>query len=81
MSTSRSVMAGFWSRSKLRLFWSIAASRELHLSVFEGWGYPLPPRGGYFARKIFVLNNLRGVGACKILITNGLHLKYLLSIV
>jgi hypothetical protein len=41
-------------------------------------GTPLPR--GYFWRKILVINGLQGVGACKILITKWLCLKYLLSV-
>jgi hypothetical protein len=41
---------------------------------------PLPPGEGIFGRKILVFNGLQGIDICKIFITNGLWLKYLLSI-
>ena len=41
-------------------------------------GYPLPLQG-YLGRKILVFNGLQGVSFCKILIVNGLRLKYLFS--
>ena len=42
-------------------------------------GIPHPPPGGYFWRKVLVFNGLHGRSGCKIFITNGLWLKYLLS--
>jgi hypothetical protein len=42
-------------------------------------GYP-PPPWGYFGRKFIVFNGLNGTCVCKIVITNGLPAKYLLSI-
>src|ERR1700679_917403 len=42
---------------------------------------PSPPGGGViFGRKILIFNGLQGIDICKIFITNGLWLKYLLSI-
>jgi hypothetical protein len=41
-------------------------------------GYPLP-LPGYFGSKILVMSTLQGIGVGKIFITNGLLLKYLLS--
>jgi hypothetical protein len=48
-------------------------------SPWPSVGYP-PPFGGYFGRKILAFNDLQRVSVCKIFITNGLQLKYLLSI-
>src|SRR6266478_918362 len=38
-----------------------------------------PPLWGYLGRKILVFNGLQRGGGCKILVTNGLCAKYLLS--
>ncbi len=42
-------------------------------------GLGTPPSSGYFGRKILAFNGLQRVIACKILIVNGLWLKYSLS--
>jgi hypothetical protein len=56
----------------------VGNSGQQRLSVERSgvMGYPLP-LGGIFVRKISVFSGLHGVDVCKILITDGLGLKYL----
>jgi hypothetical protein len=56
---------------RARVNQSIAVARILQ-------GYPLPLQG-YFGSKVLVMSSLQGIGVGKIFITNGLLLKYLLS--